>query len=59
MKRIKFLVNTHDVYTGEKYTEGQEVEFKDKRADEILSKKRSNGKAYAELVETEKKENDV
>ena len=54
MKRIKFLVNAHDIYTGEKYFEGQEVEFKDKRADEILSKYRSNGKPYAELLETVK-----
>ena len=56
MKRVKFLVNTHDIYTKEKYSEGQEVEFEDKRADEILSKKRSNGEPYArevlEVIET-------
>lgn len=54
MKRIKFLVNTHDIYTGEKYSEGQEKEFEDKRADEILSKYRSNGEPYAKLLETVK-----
>lgn len=45
MKRIRFLANVHDKYTQEKYVKGQEKEFDNKRADEILKTK------YAELVE--------
>ena len=51
MKKIKFLVNTHDKYTKEEYAKGQEKEFEDARADEILKAKKANGQAYAELVE--------
>ena len=52
MKKIKFLVDVPDKYTKEIYKNGQVVEFNDKRADEILSKKRANGEAYArEIVE--------
>ena len=51
MKKIKFLVNTHDKYTKEEYVKGQEKEFEDARADEILKAKKANGQAYAELVE--------
>lgn len=45
MKRIRFLANVHDKYTQEKYVKGQEKEFNNERADEILKTR------YAELVE--------
>lgn len=48
--KIKFLANVHDKYTKEKYIKGQIKEFDNKRAEEILSKKRANGEAYAEEV---------
>lgn len=51
MKKIKFLVNVPDKYTKEEYKEGQEKEFEDKRAEEILKARRANGQPYAELVE--------
>lgn len=51
MKKIKFLVNVPDKYTREEYKEGQEKEFEDKRAEEILKARRANGQPYAELVE--------
>lgn len=51
MKKIRFLVNVPDKYTREEYKEGQEKEFEDKRAEEILKAKRANGQPYAELVE--------
>ena len=51
MKKIRFLVNVPDKYTREEYKEGQEKEFEDKRAEEILKARRVNGQAYAELVE--------
>ena len=50
MKKIKFLVNVPDKYTREEYKEGQEKEFEDKRAEEILKARRANGQPYAELV---------
>lgn len=50
--KIKFLANVHDKYTKEKYIKGQIKEFDNKRAEEILSKKRANGEAYAkEIIE--------
>lgn len=45
MKKVRFLANVHDKYTQEKYVKGQEKEFNNERADEILKTK------YAELVE--------
>ena len=45
MKKIRFLANVHDKYTQEKYIKGQEKEFDDTRAEEILQTK------YAELIE--------
>ena len=51
MKKIRFLVDVPDKYTREEYKEGQEKEFEDKRAEEILKARRANGQAYAELVE--------
>lgn len=51
MKKIKFLVDVPDKYTREEYKKGQEKEFEDKRAEEILKARRTNGQAYAELVE--------
>ena len=52
MKKLEFLVDVPDKYTKEMYTKGQIKEFNNKRAEEILSKKRSNGEAYArEIIE--------
>lgn len=51
MKKIKFLVNVPDKYTREEYKEGQVKQFNNKRAEEILKARRSNGQAYAELIE--------
>ena len=50
MKKVKFLVDVPDKYTKEMYKKGQIKEFDNKRAEEILSKKRSNGEAYAKEV---------
>lgn len=50
MKRLKFLVDVPDKYTREMYKKGDIREFNNKRAEEILSKKRANGEAYAEEV---------
>lgn len=50
MKKIKFLVNVPDKYTREEYKKGQEKEFEDKRAEEILKARRANGQPYAELA---------
>lgn len=55
MKKIRFLVNVPDKYTREEYKKGQEKEFEDKRAEEILKARRANGQPYAELVEEIKK----
>lgn len=54
MKKIRFLVDVPDKYTREEYKKGQEKEFEDKRAEEILKARRTNGQAYAELVEETK-----
>lgn len=51
MKTIKFLVDVPDKYTKEQYKKGQVKEFEDERAEEILKARRSNGQAYAELIE--------
>lgn len=51
MKTIKFLVDVPDKYTKEQYKIGQVKEFEDERAEEILKARRSNGQAYAELIE--------
>lgn len=52
MKKLEFLVDVPDKYTKEMYKKGQVKEFDNKRAEEILSKKRSDGEAYArEVVE--------
>lgn len=51
MKKIRFLVDVPDKYTREEYKKGQEKEFEDKRAEEILKARRANGQTYAELVE--------
>lgn len=50
MKKLEFLVDVPDKYTGEMYKKGQVKEFNNKRTEEILSKKRSNGEAYAREV---------
>lgn len=55
MKRLKFLIQVVDKNTKEKYKEGQIVEFEDKRANEILEARLTNGEHYAiEVKETEK-----
>ena len=52
MKKLEFLIDVPDKYTREMYKKGDIREFNNKRAEEILSKKRSNGEAYAkEIVE--------
>lgn len=53
MKRLKFLVNVPDKYTREEYKKGQIKEFEDKRADEILTAKQSDGKPYAKEIKEE------
>ena len=53
MKKLEFLVNVLDKYTGEKYEKGQIKEFNNKRAEEILNTKRANGEPYAVLIEEE------
>lgn len=63
MKKLEFLVDVPDKYTNEMYKKGDIKEFNNKRAEEILSKKRSNGEAYAreviEEVETATKKVEV
>ena len=51
MKKLEFLVDVPDKYTKEMYTKGQIKEFNNKRAEEILSKKRADGQSYAREVE--------
>ena len=54
MKKLEFLVDVPDKYTREMYKKGDIKEFDNKRAEEILSKKRNNGEAYArEIKEVE------
>ena len=53
MKTLKFLVNVPDKYTGEQYVKGQIKDFEDKRAEEILSAKQSNGNPYVEEVKVQ------
>ena len=54
MKKLEFLVDVPDKYTKEMYRKGEIKEFDNKRAEEILSKKRNNGEAYArEIKEVE------
>lgn len=50
MKKLEFLVDVPDKYTREMYKKGDIREFNNKRAGEILSKKRNNGEAYAREV---------
>ena len=54
MKKLKFLVDVPDKYTREDYKAGQIKQFTNKRAEEILNAKRSNGEPYAILVENKK-----
>lgn len=54
MKKLKFLVDVPDKYTREEYKTGQIKQFTNKRAEEILNAKRSNGEPYAILVENKK-----
>lgn len=51
MKKLEFLVDVPDKYTKEMYRKGQIKEFDNKRAEEILSKKRADGQSYARVVE--------
>ena len=51
MKKVEFLVDTYDKYTYVDYKKGDIVEFKDKRAEEVLAAKQRNGQPYAKIVE--------
>ena len=51
MKKLRFLENTYDKYTYVDYKKGDIIEFKDKRAEEILNARTREGKPYAEIVE--------
>ncbi len=53
MKTLKFLVDVPDKYTKEEYKKGQVKEFEDKRADEILAAKQSNGNPYVKEIKKE------
>ena len=60
MKKLLFLADTYDKYTYVDYKKGDIVEFKDKRAEEILAAKQRNGQPFAkeiteEAIETTKK----
>ena len=55
MKKLKFIIQVKDKNTKEEYKVGQIVEFEDKRADEILTARLTDGTHYAvEVKETEK-----
>lgn len=55
MKRLKFLIQVTDKNTKEEYKKGQIVEFEDKRANEILAARLTDGEHYAiEVKEVEK-----
>lgn len=56
MKKLKFLVDTHDKYTKDKIKKGDIKEYNDDRAKEILSARRGEGKPYAVEVKTDKVE---
>lgn len=51
MKKLRFLESTYDKYTYVDYKKGDIIEFKDKRAEEILNARTREGKPYAEIVE--------
>lgn len=53
MKKLRFLLDVQDIYNGNIYTKNQVVEFNNKRADEILAKRRNNGEPYAKEVTIE------
>lgn len=53
MIKLKFLVDVPDKYTKEQYKEGQEKEFNNKRAKEILSAKQKDGRPYAIEIKEE------
>lgn len=53
MIKLKFLVDVPDKYTKEQYKEGQEKEFNNKRAEEILSAKQKDGQPYAIEIKEE------
>ena len=55
MKKLKFLIQVPDKNTKEEYKAGQIVKFEDKRANEILAARLTNGECYAiEIKEVEK-----
>ena len=56
MKKLKFLVDTHDKYTKEKIKKGDIKKYNDERAKEILSARRGEGKPYAIEIKTDKVE---
>ena len=51
MKKVEFLADTYDKYTYVDYKKGDIVEFKDKRAEEVLAAQQKNGQPYAKIVE--------
>ena len=51
MKKLEFLADTYDKYTNIDYKKGDIVEFKDKRAEEVLAAKQKNGQPYEKIVE--------
>lgn len=53
MIKLKFLVDVPDKYTKEQYKKGQEKEFDNKRAKEILSAKQRDGQPYAIEIKEE------
>ncbi len=53
MIKLKFLVNVPDKYTKEQYKKGQEKEFNNKRAEEILLAKQKDGQPYAIEIKEE------
>ncbi len=53
MIKLKFLVDVPDKYTKEQYKKGQEKEFNNKRAEEILLAKQKDGQPYAIEIKEE------
>lgn len=53
MIKLKFLVDVPDKYTKEQYKKGQEKEFNNKRAEEILLAKQKDGQPYVIEIKEE------
>ena len=50
-------MNVEDKYTKKEYRVGEEVEFEDKRAEEILSKRLNSGELFA--IEVQDKDEEI